>query len=146
IEDYIKYIEEFLEKKNIKYFTVSNVEKDPYEVFSHKYAAVNAGLGWIGKNALFVSNDFGPRVRLATVLVDLDLPINRQPKYEGCKDCDICVRACPTKCLKGIKWKRGMMREDIVDIENCKDYFETRSNHICALCLLVCPIGKERET
>ncbi|SCY53912.1 hypothetical protein SAMN03080606_01746, partial [Alkaliphilus peptidifermentans DSM 18978] len=48
--------------------------------------------------------------------------------------------------LKGIKWKRGMMREDIVDIENCKDYFETRSNHICALCLLVCPIGKERET
>ncbi len=42
-------------------------------VFAHKTAATRAGLGWIGKTALFVSSDFGPRVRLATVFTDLVL-------------------------------------------------------------------------
>ncbi|MBR5721301.1 MAG: epoxyqueuosine reductase, partial [Clostridia bacterium] len=31
-------------------------------VFPHKTAAVKAGLGYIGKSALFISNDYGPRV------------------------------------------------------------------------------------
>lgn len=142
IEDYIRTIEMFLEKEKVKYYTVSNIQKDPYEVYSHKFAAVNAGLGWIGKNALLVTNNYGPRVRLSTILVDLDLPISDKIKNKGCGDCNVCVIACPTKCLKGINWKLGLIREDLVDIEKCKDYYETRSNHICALCLLVCPMGK----
>ncbi len=42
--------------------------------FPHKSAATRAGLGWIGKTALFVSPEFGPAVRLSTVFTDLDLP------------------------------------------------------------------------
>jgi epoxyqueuosine reductase len=43
-------------------------------IFPHKTAAVLAGLGWIGKSALFVSPQYGPRVRLATILTDCPLP------------------------------------------------------------------------
>ena len=35
--------------------------------FSHKMAATRAGLGWIGKTDLLISERFGPRIRLATV-------------------------------------------------------------------------------
>lgn len=54
--------------------TVNNAN-DPYcGIFPHKTAAVMAGLGRIGKNGLFIHNVFGPRVRLATILTDMELP------------------------------------------------------------------------
>jgi epoxyqueuosine reductase len=63
--------------------------------FPHKTAATSAGLGWIGKTALFVSHDFGPAVRLATVFTDLELPPG-VPVVEGrCGACRDCVDACP---------------------------------------------------
>ena len=40
-------------------------------VFAHKTAATQAGLGWIGKTAQFVSARFGPAVRLTTVFLDI---------------------------------------------------------------------------
>ena len=43
--------------------------------FPHKTAANMAGLGFIGKSVLFISNEFGPRVRLATVLTDAPLNV-----------------------------------------------------------------------
>ena len=36
----------------------------------HKTAAMRAGLGWIGKSALLITEEYGAAVRLATVLTD----------------------------------------------------------------------------
>ena len=55
--------------------------------FPHKTAATSAGLGWIGKTALFVSPRFGPAVRLATVFTDLDLPTGDAIVESRCEDC-----------------------------------------------------------
>ena len=44
----------------------TNTDKDAYRgVFSHKMAAVLAGLGFIGKNALFITPQYGSKIRLA---------------------------------------------------------------------------------
>jgi epoxyqueuosine reductase len=61
--------------------------------FSHKMAATRAGLGWIGKTDLLVSEKFGPRIRLATVLTNhrfdnLGMPITESR-------CGICICVCP---------------------------------------------------
>jgi ferredoxin len=46
----------------------------PYSaIFPHKTGAVLSGMGWIGKNGLFIHKNFGPRVRLGTVLTNLHL-------------------------------------------------------------------------
>src|SRR5512140_1342715 len=44
-----------------------------YSLFNHKMAATSAGLGWIGKNGLLISADYGPRLSLATILTDAKL-------------------------------------------------------------------------
>ena len=46
--------------------------------FSFKYAAVQAGLGFIGKNDLFVSERYGARVRLCALLTALP-PVPASP-------------------------------------------------------------------
>ena len=41
--------------------------------FSHKMAATRAGIGWIGKNDLLITSEFGSAVRYTTVLTDADI-------------------------------------------------------------------------
>jgi epoxyqueuosine reductase len=137
--------------------TVNDAE-DPYMgIFPHKTAAVMAGLGSIGRNGLFLHREFGPRVRLATILTDMPLISEeaegqspcRPDRADGketspCSGCDECVRACPAMALTGRDWHEGMAREDIVDAKACSDYMNSRFKHIgrgsvCGICIKVCP-------
>ena len=40
----------------------------------HKTVATRAGLGWIGKNCLLVTKEYGSAVRLSSLLTDAPLP------------------------------------------------------------------------
>ena len=53
---------------------------------SHKEVARRAGLGWLGRNNLLVTQKFGSRVRLVTVLTDLPLKLDVSLSL-GCGDC-----------------------------------------------------------
>ena len=49
-------------------------KSNPYcGVLPHKTAAVLSGLGFVGKSGLFLSTEYGSRVRLATLLTDMPL-------------------------------------------------------------------------
>ena len=116
-------------------------------IYQHKSAAVAAGLGWIGKSALFISPVYGPRVRLATVLTDRELPVTGQPMESRCGDCRRCVEACPAGAVKGVNYVRGMAREDIFDAEKCSAHMKKAYGHIgrgavCGLCMRACPYGQ----
>lgn len=111
--------------------------------FSHKSAATRAGLGWIGKTALFVSPEFGPGVRLATVFTDLDLPAGR-PVTEGlCGPCTLCVDACPAGAGRDVTWTAGMPRDDLYDAFACERYMQALpgsfGGEVCGICVAVCP-------
>jgi len=116
--------------------------------FPHKTAANLAGLGFIGKNALFISREFGPRVRLATVLTDMPLPaVKMQPVL--CGSCRACADACPCGAISGRMWSADAARGDIVDAALCSQYMKKAYQHIgrgvvCGVCMAVCPWGKKR--
>lgn len=113
--------------------------------FSHKAAATSAGLGWIGKTALFVSLEFGPAVRLATVFTDLDLPPG-DPITEGrCRICRACVDACPAGCGRDVQWRAGMPRDQLFDASACRHQmsrFGGVEPQICGICIAACPLSR----
>lgn len=66
-----------------------------------KDAAVFAGMGCIGKNNLLVTPEFGPRIRLRGLTLEIDLPSTGPTTFEPCAYCDeICKRSCPQDSFK----------------------------------------------
>ena len=113
--------------------------------FPHKTAATSAGLGWIGKTALFVSPRFGPAVRLATVFTDLHLPVGDAIVESRCEDCRACVDACPAGCGRDVQWRAGMARDELFDVAACRRQMTLFGNvdaQICGICIAACPFTR----
>jgi epoxyqueuosine reductase QueG len=116
--------------------------------FPHKTAAVNAGLGWIGKSAHLVTEEFGSAVRLATVVTEAPLKVSGKTNTSRCGSCQECVVHCPAKAPKGINWQPGMRRDELFNAKAC--YRETSSFRegreldvfVCGICIQACPWTK----
>lgn len=68
---------------------------------SHKHAAELAGIGRIGFSHLLITPQFGPRVRLASIVTDLPAqadPLLTEDFCEGCAGRP-CVKACPAGAI-----------------------------------------------
>ena len=126
--------------------TVNNLADKYSGVFQHKTGAVIAGLGYIGKSALFISNDYGPRVRLATILTDFEPAYNENMPQGNCGSCRACVDACPAMAITGEDAFYGVERKILFDAEACSNYMNTHLKQIgrgsvCGVCMRVCPKG-----
>jgi epoxyqueuosine reductase len=114
--------------------------------FPHKTAATQAGLGWIGKTALFISPEFGPAVRLATVFTDLELPAGEPVVESDCGACRDCVDACPAGCGRDVQWRPGIARELLFDAGACRHHmtlFTGVEAQICGICIAACPYAMQ---
>ncbi len=61
-----------------------------------KDAAVQCGLGCIGRNNLLVTPEFGPRVRLRALVAEAKLETTRPIDFDPCISCpEFCRQACP---------------------------------------------------
>lgn len=128
--------------------SVPNADQPYSGVFPHKTAAVLAGLGWIGKNGLFISKDYGPTVRLGTVLTNMEFELTAAVLSSKCIECNRCVASCPAMALTGNCWEEGCDRERVVDAKACSEYMNTKFKHIgrgsvCGVCIKVCPFRKK---
>ena len=124
----------------------SQGKNNPYRgVIPHKTAAVLSGLGFVGKSGLFLSLQYGSKVRLATVLTNAPLS-NELPVIEnGCKDCNLCAKACPAGAIFGLSPTTDGTRN--IDPEKCSKYMKEHFQDIgrgsvCGICIKVCPKNK----
>lgn len=118
---------------------------------SHKKIATRAGLGWIGKSALLVTQEFGPRVRLVSILTNAPLESAEPITESQCGECTACVRACPASALKEQIWTPDVQREELIEVSLCHQITEKNKaalgESICGICISVCPLGRiEGET
>lgn len=112
--------------------------------------AVRAGVGWIGKNSMLITEEYGSYVFLGSLLTDLSIaPAPSKPVIEGCGDCTLCLTACPTdalvapyeldgkRCLSAITQMKGMIPQEFRDKLGRRIWG-------CDTCQTVCP--KNRQT
>ncbi len=112
----------------------------------HKTVATRAGLGWVGKNALLVTRQYGPAVRLVTVLTDAPVKPGKPVNESLCSHCTHCVNACPAHALTGEKWEPGLPREALFNASDCQVMEHNLARKligeaisICGLCIAACP-------
>lgn len=97
----------------------------------HKTVALLSGLGWIGKNNLLITPEYGAAQCLGTVLTDAPLEtVLHKPILPKCGNCTVCVNICERKVLKGKTWSCSVSRDEIVDVHGCST---------CLKCLVHCP-------
>ena len=122
-------------------------------LFSHRHAAVRAGLGEFGLNNLVVNPKYGPRVRFNSIITSAELPATPLLQEKTClgSSCGICLEGCPGRAIvagdeihdireknsgKGIVWLNPVSRTDHV---LCR---QSQEKEFCrGRCLAVCPVG-----
>jgi epoxyqueuosine reductase QueG len=141
--DFLAYdIERWLTERGFRALPVP--ASTPYDfgklegIFSHKLAAHLAGVGWIGKSCLLLTDRFGPRARFVSVLTDAPLETGSVID-KPCGNCRVCVDACPVRAFSGEEFRAGEGREVRFDAFKCSEY---RRDHPCGLCVSSCPKGR----
>lgn len=106
-------------------------ESHKQSLLPNKTIAILGGLGWIGKNNLLITPEYGAAQCLGTVLTDAPLEtVLYDPLQPKCGNCMTCVNICERKVLKGKIWSSSVSRDEIVNVFGCST---------CLKCLVHCP-------
>ena len=67
---------------------------------AEKSYARRAGLGWIGRNSLLISPDYGSMLLLGELVIDEEVDeYDAAKEYIGCGECRRCVEVCPNGAI-----------------------------------------------
>ena len=119
-------------------------------VLPHKTVATRAGIGWIGKSALLVTEEYGSMIRISSILTNAPLETAMPINTSKCADCMICTNACPAHAVSGKAWSVEMYRDEFFNPIACRKTARERSKKgfggeatICGKCIEVCPYTRE---
>ena len=149
LDEKIGRIGRLLEGQGIDYWLPPLSQRDEASLeapFPFKRAAVQAGLGWIGKSSVLVTPQYGPRVRLGAILLDHPLVCGMPVTSGSCGACHACADACPWRLIRGAEWNPSVTRDALLDYRECNRqrsrYLAAHGRkHECGRCLLACPRG-----
>jgi epoxyqueuosine reductase QueG len=105
-------------------------------------AAMNVGLGSIGRSGLLLTDAHGPCVRLGAVVTDL--PLERTPEKPGkgskaCGTCSRCADACPATAIDKHAATNGIFRK--IDGNACFAKWKEFGTD-CGICIASCPLSR----
>jgi epoxyqueuosine reductase len=106
-------------------------------------AAIEAGLGELGKHGSMIHRKFGSNFRLACVLTDAPLVVDHREDFgadDFCLHCRVCSDACPPEAISPEKALVRGERRWYVDFDKCLPFFNEAMS--CAICLAVCPFSR----
>ena len=116
-----------------------------------KPLAVQAGLGWMGKNTLILDRQLGSAFFLGEIYTDLLLPADTAVP-SACGSCRACIDVCPTHALRQPYRLDARLCISYWTIESRADIPETLrpaiGNRIfgCDDCQLICPWNRYART
>ena len=105
-------------------------------IVSLKHSAVLAGMGYIGKNSLLITPEYGNMVWLEGVLVNIELESDKIIKDECPENCNLCIENCPVKAIKHDSLEMDQQKCWNNAFEGNEIYFTKIK---CHKCRTVCP-------
>ena len=114
--------------------------------------AVQAGLGWIGKNGMLTTQEYGSTVFLSEILIDLAIQPDQPLGKDFCGECNLCVDACPTQCILPDRTLDAIRCLSYLTIEHRGEipttFHEVLGDKIfgCDMCIMVCPWNCKPKT
>ncbi|MGI6110547.1 MAG: 4Fe-4S dicluster domain-containing protein [Eubacteriaceae bacterium] len=123
------------------YYSIDVLPRNPNAAFSHVLAGYYAGMGTIGDSHNLITREFGPRLRIVTVLTDA--PVEPDPMLEKnlCIHCKRCLKNCPSHSLMENNGEIYKM-----DKVACAEYhvkIKNQNHWPCGVCISVCPVGED---
>ena len=111
--------------------------------------AKRAGLGFIGRNGLLITEEYGSFVYLGEIVTNIVFEPD-EPGVFGCGDCTRCVTACPTKALLGdgrMNAQKCLSYQTQTKGLMPNEYRKKMRNVIygCDICQLVCPYNQGKD-
>lgn len=110
--------------------------------------ARKAGIGFIGKNGFLINPEYGSFIFLGEILTTLSIEPD-SPIEDGCGECDLCIKACPTGALMSPRMLNA--RGCISFMTQCKNIQRQQlaqmgtSIYGCDICQVVCPKNREAK-
>jgi len=110
-------------------------------------AAVDAGLGELGRFGYLITKELGPRARIFAVTTDLPMVCDQPVDFgveDFCKFCKKCAYCCPSVSIPdgeqqevngSLRWK--------LNAETCFGYW-AKAGTDCNICMRVCPWSHPR--
>jgi epoxyqueuosine reductase QueG len=137
--------------------TTTIIQTNDYKTdLPHKTVATRAGLGWIGKCGLLVTNEYGSGIRISSFITDAKLEFGTPIEKSFCGNCMRCVENCPGKAISGKLWDVKKERSELIDVDRCRGTARKLAMEkvrkeitLCGKCFEVCPytikyINKEK--
>ncbi len=97
MRDRLRSLRRALAQEHPELRTYAAVDTGP---IMEKVWAARAGIGYVGRNGCFITEEFGSYVVLATLV--LDVPVDEYasgPAIDRCGTCNLCVNSCPTEAI-----------------------------------------------
>lgn len=117
-----------------------------------RYIAYLAHIGFIGKNNMLITSNYGSYVFLGEIITDIELDIEEYEDkgksldsiklYKECGSCNICMKECPTKAINEGKRDSNICLSYITQKKQIEDkWFSTFGGRIfgCDSCQKICP-------
>lgn len=137
----VNQISDFLRKKGYNAQPVPAIGSN----LNLSVMAKDAGLGGFGKHGLLITDNFGPSVRLAAVLTDIEnLPESNNEEFDWiknfCESCNACVKKCPAGAIYHEPKILSDGSEEHIDYKKCAVPFTKQ--HGCTVCIKECTFFK----
>jgi epoxyqueuosine reductase QueG len=119
--------------------------------FSHRHAAVRAGLGEFGLSNLVLTPEYGPRIRFNSVITSMQLEPDSIIREKLCiRGCTLCMKACAScaysSSINILTPKENLNWNKIwLDPPSVTDKHLCNSGRCAGGCMRVCPVGSKRK-
>lgn len=113
---------------------------------------IEAGLGQAGRLGTLITPEFGPNVKVISVLTNMPMHHDKPIDFgvtEFCDTCKKCARECPSKSItegpRSFKARTTCSNDGVYQWQNdymkCIEYWAEGGSN-CSICLAVCPYTK----